>query len=162
MQSPDVLCCLQTGPCVTAAGLENVNRTQCLVTRRELFEACQTASPCPFVWVVFSRCFGGDGVLACGSRSGDIYPRLKQSATFMARMSYSPHLHQGEEQVSALHLLDFQVLYNGPLCYCTQYTLAWNTSCERGKSSRPARTVKVCDVLAQTGVKAFYIFRFLF
>lgn len=75
MQSPDVLCCLQTGPCVTAAGLENVNRTQCLVTRRELFEACQTASPCPFVWVVFPRCFGGDGVLACGLRSGDIYPR---------------------------------------------------------------------------------------
>lgn len=63
------------GPCVTADEVENVNRSQCLVMQREVYEACQTASLCPFVWVVFfwegvSCYFGGHGALACDSTSG--------------------------------------------------------------------------------------------
>lgn len=57
MQSPSIHCCPWTGPCVTVDTVENVNRSQCLVMQqeREVCEACQTASLCPFVWVVFFK-----------------------------------------------------------------------------------------------------------
>lgn len=111
--------------------MENLSRSQCLVMQREFFDACQTASLCPFVWMVFSCCFGGDGALACDFRSGDIYPypSMKQSATFMvlgagsSSVSHSPCLHQGEDEVRPDQLFEFQVLYNAVLCNCAQYTL---------------------------------------
>lgn len=151
------------GPCVTADEVENVNRSQCLVMQREVYEACQTASLCPFVWVVF---FGGRVILGV-MELWHVTPHQEQRY-----LSISMCWRHRTQQSATSMLLGSRLSYvtfalftwrwgQGQTCImlffvkCEQCTLPCNTACG-WKSATP------CDVKVQTGVKTFYTFHFIY
>ena len=139
-------CCLWAGPCVT---VENVNLSQCLVMQRAVYEACQTASLCPFVWVVFFISLWGSWRFSMWLRHRDVYPYPcigDALWTFMvlgARFSYvtfsSLKLRTRSDQTTRL---------SSSYCIMLFFVNAYNvTQYVGGKLSHPACAPNVCDTL---------------
>lgn len=110
--------------------------------QRETFEACQTASPCPFVWVVFFHVTLGVMELQHVTQEAEMFIHIRALETpyetigsvygFRSQILICHillALHQGKDEVRPDHSFEFQLLYNAGLCKCEQCTVPRNTVC---------------------------------